>query len=126
MTYPMHDSDNDMLDDYPGCPACGEPIDYCQGHGEIGDPEGHAVLVAHEEGQHALCNPLGCEVAQDAHDVLVRPLTATWTPGSRAQRVPCAFVEWSNIPGYKVIIVEHRDGGVAERRKISVPGHQVD
>ena len=26
------------------CPACGEPIDYCQGHGEIGDPEGYAIL----------------------------------------------------------------------------------
>lgn len=27
-----------------GCPACGESPDYCQGHGEIGDPEGAAIL----------------------------------------------------------------------------------
>lgn len=26
------------------CPACGEPIDWCRGHGEIGDPEGRAIL----------------------------------------------------------------------------------
>lgn len=26
------------------CPACSEPIDYCQGHGPIGDPEGWAIL----------------------------------------------------------------------------------
>src|SRR5215475_13475552 len=26
-------------DDYVSiCPACGNPIDYCQGHGDIGDP----------------------------------------------------------------------------------------
>ena len=32
-------------DAYPPCPACGEPIDYCLGHGEIADPES-AALVA--------------------------------------------------------------------------------
>lgn len=32
------------------CPVCGEPIDYCQGHGEIGDPEGRAILDAEMEG----------------------------------------------------------------------------
>lgn len=26
------------------CPACGALPDYCQGHGEIGDPEGAAIL----------------------------------------------------------------------------------
>lgn len=31
------------------CPACGDPIDYCQGHGEIGDPEGYAILKQQEE-----------------------------------------------------------------------------
>ncbi len=45
------------------CPACGSPIDYCQGHGEIGDPVGAAVLAAHDDGGHAGCHPDGCEAA---------------------------------------------------------------
>ena len=32
-----------------GCPACGEPADYCQGHGEIGDPEGFAIVQEWED-----------------------------------------------------------------------------
>lgn len=40
----------------PTCPACGNPIDYCQGHGEIGDPVGHDVLYLHDEGYHRLCH----------------------------------------------------------------------
>lgn len=27
------------------CGVCFEPMDYCQGHGEIGDPEGHELRV---------------------------------------------------------------------------------
>lgn len=42
------------------CPACGDPIDYCQGHGEIGDPEGYAILQAHDDGNHLGCHPDGC------------------------------------------------------------------
>ena len=30
------------------CQACDEPIDYCQGHGEIGDPFGAAILAAED------------------------------------------------------------------------------
>lgn len=26
-------------DDYPDCPICGEPIDYCPGHGEVLDAD---------------------------------------------------------------------------------------
>ena len=43
------------------CPACGEPIDYCQGHGEIGDPAGYAQLQAHDHERHASCHPDGCD-----------------------------------------------------------------
>jgi hypothetical protein len=34
------------MDEYPNdvCPVCLEPMDYCQGHGEIGDLEGFAIL----------------------------------------------------------------------------------
>lgn len=45
------------------CPACGDPIDYCQGHGRIGDPIGASILSAHDDGLHGRCNPLGCEDA---------------------------------------------------------------
>lgn len=31
------------------CPACLEPISYCQGHGPIGDPAGYAILQAHDQ-----------------------------------------------------------------------------
>lgn len=44
----------------PACPACGELIDYCQGHGEIGDPDGAAILAAHDDGDHSRCDPAGC------------------------------------------------------------------
>ena len=37
------------------CPACGEFISYCQGHGEIGDPAGFAILQAHDAGDHSDC-----------------------------------------------------------------------
>ena len=40
-----------------GCPACGEPSDYCQGHGETGDPDGHRVLTRHDEDIHDECHP---------------------------------------------------------------------
>lgn len=39
------------------CPACGDRIDYCQGHGEIGDPDGFDVLDAHDNGDHTGCHP---------------------------------------------------------------------
>ncbi|WNM66122.1 hypothetical protein SEA_WHEEZY_82 [Gordonia phage Wheezy] len=45
------------------CVACGEPVDYCQGHGEIGDPVGRAILDAHDDGDHNNCHPLGCDDA---------------------------------------------------------------
>jgi hypothetical protein len=33
-------TDQEPLDEYPNCPICGDPIDYCQGHGDgaAGDP----------------------------------------------------------------------------------------
>lgn len=45
------------------CPACGDMIDYCQGHGPIGDPAGFAVLEAHDDGDHGRCDPRGCDEA---------------------------------------------------------------
>lgn len=37
------------------CVVCGQPSDYCPGHGEIGDPAGYRILVAHDEGDHSMC-----------------------------------------------------------------------
>ncbi len=55
---------DDVDDEYiASCPACGQPIDYCQGHGEIGDPDGALILSAHDDGNHAWCHPDGCEDA---------------------------------------------------------------
>lgn len=39
------------------CPVCGEFSDYCQGHGEIGDPFGSGLLALHEDGDHTACHP---------------------------------------------------------------------
>lgn len=43
------------------CVVCGEHSDYCQGHGEIGDPDGYAILMAHDNDGHSKCNPAGCD-----------------------------------------------------------------
>jgi hypothetical protein len=47
------------------CPACGSPIDYCQGHGPIGDPHGAFILASHDLGEHEYCHPAGCEEARE-------------------------------------------------------------
>jgi hypothetical protein len=47
------------------CPACGDPIDYCQGHGEIGDPIGASILADHDAGNHDRCHEQGCEEGGD-------------------------------------------------------------
>ena len=43
------------------CPVCGDPIDYCLGHGSMGDPIGYSILTAHRDGYHGRCNSAGCE-----------------------------------------------------------------
>jgi hypothetical protein len=37
------------------CPACGNPSDYCPGHGEMGDPNGYVILEMHETDNHSSC-----------------------------------------------------------------------
>jgi len=51
------------------CPACGEPIDYCQVHGELGDTLGAYILRQHDEGHHDLCSPVGCPDAPTVEPV---------------------------------------------------------
>lgn len=50
------------------CPVCGDVIDYCQGHGQIGDPGGAAVLRAHDRGCHVACHPAGCDDVPNRND----------------------------------------------------------
>lgn len=55
---------NQLLDYHvEHCPACGQPIDHCHGHGMIGDPAGYHALTMHNEGHHILCHPAGCDEA---------------------------------------------------------------
>lgn len=43
------------------CPVCGDYIDYCQGHGEIGDPVGFEIMEAHDNDDHSACfDPSRC------------------------------------------------------------------
>lgn len=66
----MHEDYDDPAQegwDYGKCPACGAPIDYCQGHGEIGDPHGFSVMRAHDNGDHRTCHPDGCEEWPDSN-----------------------------------------------------------
>lgn len=39
------------------CPACGDHIDYCQGHGGMDDPQGYLILEAHDNDDHSRCHP---------------------------------------------------------------------
>jgi hypothetical protein len=57
------DEGDETSDDVSRCPACGDPIDYCTGHGEIGDPAGAAILARHDDGDHSWCEPAGCDKA---------------------------------------------------------------
>lgn len=50
----------DAFECVPVCPVCGDVIDYCLGHGEIGDPRGWAILVKHDNGDHSDC-VINCE-----------------------------------------------------------------
>lgn len=48
-----------VLEEYGSsvCPVCGEDSDYCRGHGQIGDPYGYEVGLAHEADIHGGCHP---------------------------------------------------------------------
>lgn len=52
---------SDFDEYYPECPACGDDIQHCQGHGEIGDPDGAAILALHDDGNHSRCAPGVCD-----------------------------------------------------------------
>lgn len=61
-----HITGNYGADQYPElCPVCADPPSYCQGHGEIGDPDGYLILQAHLNDIHDDCHPDGCEEAPE-------------------------------------------------------------
>lgn len=39
------------------CPACGDVIDFCRGHGLMGDTQGYVTLRRHDMGNHRDCDP---------------------------------------------------------------------
>lgn len=84
-TLVVESNDEDEDEHVETCPACGAPIDYCQGHGEMGDPNGAAILAAHDNGNHKTCNPAGCDDAPAA-------LRATLAENGRA-----VHVWWSGV-----------------------------
>lgn len=46
-----------VVECYPDliCPSCGEREEWCQGHGQIGDPVGYRIALAHDRGWHGRC-----------------------------------------------------------------------
>ena len=56
-----YDGDEDPEGSSPTCPACGDYIEYCQGHGEMGDPSGANILRLHDEDNHTLCVGEDCD-----------------------------------------------------------------
>lgn len=48
------------------CPACGETMWYCPGHGPIGDANGYGILRMHGRGDHTACRLIaGCPLLDD-------------------------------------------------------------
>jgi hypothetical protein len=50
------------------CPACGDVIDFCRGHGLVGDTRGYVTLRRHDMGNHRDCHPGGCEDSAEIQD----------------------------------------------------------
>jgi len=78
----FYDGSDGSIEDDSRCPACGDPIDYCRGHGEIGDPLGADILKLHDLGLHQDCNLLGCDEAARLNGEAGRLATTTYTPVS--------------------------------------------
>lgn len=76
---PLDPTDVRFEEETSSCPVCGEPIDYCQGHGEIGDPFGAAILADHDDGKHEQCHPAGCpDAPRDPIEVYGTPEHEAW------------------------------------------------
>lgn len=57
----------------------------------------------------------------------IRHLTSVWTKHASGEEVPCAFLDWSAIPGYQVVLVEKEEGDrMHEYSKIVIPAHQIE
>lgn len=92
---PEPDTEDDETDAEARCPACGEPISYCQGHGESGDPDGFDTLRRHDDGDHTDCHQDGCD---DAGEDLRPPLLVDGHRSKLAERTVEALLdalEWT-------------------------------
>lgn len=74
------DPEDDHMSFEPGrCPACGEYVDSCIGHGELGDPIGYRLLQRHDKGLHDECSQYAdCRVNEDALQALRDKLAGEW------------------------------------------------
>lgn len=62
----MNEHDRYSASDLAICPACGNAIDHCPGHGDIGDPTGAAIVRGHDTDEdHSQCHPEGCTYAAE-------------------------------------------------------------
>ncbi|WIC89714.1 hypothetical protein SEA_BRAXOADDIE_92 [Rhodococcus phage Braxoaddie] len=108
------DDDTDPDDDgepVSRCVACGEVIDYCTGHGEIGDPDGARIIDAHDNDDHTGCvpDPDACEYAADAAraaETMARVTGSVSATHSETRRDPLtgdvwvtARVKWDRVTG---------------------------
>ncbi|WNM65015.1 hypothetical protein SEA_MASELOP_92 [Rhodococcus phage Maselop] len=135
------DDDTDPDDDgepVSRCVACGEIIDYCTGHGEIGDPDGARIIDAHDDGDHTGCYPHSdaCEYAADAArsaETMARVTGSVSATHSETRRDPLtgaldvtARVRWDRatgeaypVPSWKVspsgVTYEHSDAADPDR-----------
>lgn len=67
------------------CPVCGDLPDYCQGHGDLGDPNGAELLRRHDGGDHVWCADSGGQAhrsrAAEITHGQARRIAADWHSG---------------------------------------------
>ena len=112
------------MDEYSNaCPACGAPIDYCTGHGEIGDPRGASILAAHDDGDHKRCHPAGCDDAPAPRYVGIVVMGANYSFPDAAtgsyvwdtlDAVRASVASIVRGRGVAARVAEWRDSGVAD------------
>jgi len=87
------------------CPACGDPIDYCQGHGIIGDPSGARILALHDDGSHVHCDPAGCDEAGERPEAPQSFRSLVASPGIRflGDAIETRYLGPTNYRGARIV-----------------------
>lgn len=97
------------------CPACGEYIDFCMGHGPIGDPVGFDVLDRHDNDDHSRCHVNGCDVAAEELGPIhidVHPMDGfTLSAMSGNYRIARRYVDYSRTEALRDFRPRLREAG---------------